>query len=48
MTTEAKIEQRNKILLGLKIAYKKMVEFKKQKNSEIVIFRDNKIVRIKP
>ena len=48
MTTEAKIERRNKIILGLEKAYEKMLEFKRLKNSEIVIIRDNKIVRIKP
>ncbi len=48
MTTEAKIEQRNKILKGLEIAYQKMIEFKRQKNSVIVVIRDNKIVRLKP
>ena len=48
MTTEAKIERRNKIIFGLEKAYQKMLEFKKQKNSVIVIIRDNKIVRIKP
>lgn len=48
MTPEAKIKCRNKIILGLEIAYEKMLEFKRQKNSEVVIIRDNKIVRIKP
>jgi hypothetical protein len=48
MTTEAKIERRNKIIFGLEKAYEKMLDFKKQKNSEIVIIRDNKIIRIKP
>ncbi len=48
MTTEAKVEFRNKILQGLEKAYEKMVEFKKQKNSVIVVMRDNKIVKLKP
>ncbi len=48
MTPEDKIERRNKIIFGLEKAYEKMLEFKKQKNSEIVIIRENKIVRIKP
>jgi hypothetical protein len=48
MTTEAKIERRNKIIYGLEKAYEKMLEFKKLKNSEIVIIRENKIIRIKP
>jgi len=48
MTTEESIERKNKILIGLEKAYLKMIEFKKQKNSEIVIMKDKKIVRIKP
>jgi len=48
MTTEAKIEQKHKILLGLEKAYQKMVEFKKQKNSKIVVIQNNKIVKLKP
>ena len=48
MTREAKIERKNKIILGLEKAYEKMLEFKREKNTEVVIIRDNKIVRIKP
>jgi hypothetical protein len=48
MTTEDRIDLRNKILLGLKQAYEKMLEFKKQKNSVVVVIRDNKIVKLKP
>lgn len=47
-TTEKHIEEKNKILKGLEKAYKKLLEFKKRKNSELVVLRDNKIVRIKP
>ncbi len=36
-----------KILKGLELSYKRMIEFKKQKNSELVIMEGNKIVRIK-
>jgi hypothetical protein len=28
--------------------HKKLLEFKKMKNSELVVLRDNKIVKIKP
>lgn len=48
MTKENKIERRNKIIKGLNKSYEKMIEFKKKNNSEIVILRDNKIVRLKP
>lgn len=47
MTTENKIENRNKILIGLEKAYEKMIAFKKAQKSELVIIKDNKIVKIK-
>ena len=48
MTTENKIERREKILKGLEKAYEKMLEYKRKNNSEIVIIKENKIVKIKP
>jgi len=48
MTQEDKIDRRNKILEGLKKAYEKMLEFKREKKSELVVIKDNKIVKIKP
>ena len=48
MTPEAKIELRNKILKGLEKAYERMLDFKKEHKSELVIIQDNKIVKIKP
>ena len=48
MTKEAKNERTTKILQGLEKAYERMLKFKKEKNSEIVVIRENKIVRIKP
>lgn len=45
---EAQIEEKNKILKGLEKVYEKLIEFKKEKNSELVVIRDNKIVKIKP
>jgi len=47
MTPEAKIEIRNKIVKGLEKAYEKMILLKKEHKSELVIIRDNKIVKIK-
>lgn len=47
-TIEKQKELHDKILYGLEIAYEKLIKFKKQTNSEIVVIRDNKIVRIKP
>ena len=37
-----------KILLGLKIAYEKMLEEKRKNNLEIAIWKDGKVVLIKP
>ncbi|MGJ1433070.1 hypothetical protein ACR79M_15960 [Sphingobacterium spiritivorum] len=42
------IEEKNKILQGLEKTYEKLIEFKKAKNSELVVIRDKKIVKIKP
>jgi hypothetical protein len=36
-----------KILLGLDVAFQRLLEYKKQKNSPLVVIRDNKIVKIK-
>ena len=38
---------KDKILMGLKIAYARLLEFKKMKNSELGMMRDNKIMKIK-
>lgn len=45
---EIQQEEKEKILKGLEKVYEKLLVFKKAKNSELVILRDNKIVRIKP
>lgn len=47
-TTEKHIDEKNKILKGLEKVYEKLIEFKKSKNSELVIIRDKKIVKVKP
>lgn len=47
-TIEIQIEEKDKIIKGLEKVYEKLLEFKKAKNSELVILRDNKIVKIKP
>jgi hypothetical protein len=47
-TVEKQIELKDKILIGLEKVYEKLIEFKKQKNSVLVIIKDNKIVKIKP
>ncbi len=48
ITLEEQIELRNKIIAGLKIAYERLIEFKKQKKTDLVIMQGDKIVRIKP
>ena len=47
-TSEIQKEEKIKILKGLEKVYEKLLEFKKSKNSELVVLRDNKIVKIKP
>ena len=49
MTASEKQEEIfKKIIVGLDLVWERLIEFKKQKNSEIVILKGNKIVRIKP
>jgi imidazolonepropionase-like amidohydrolase len=49
MDTEEQFkEERDKIVKGLEEAYRKLVEFKKAKNSPLVVVRDGKIVEIDP
>ena len=48
MTPEQQLERQDKIVAGLKIAYTRMLEFKRRKNSEVIVARDGKIMRIKP
>ncbi|CAM4360426.1 hypothetical protein [Gillisia limnaea] len=49
MTTKDKqIELKDKILIGLEKVYERLIEFKKAKNSKLVIIRGDKIVKIKP
>lgn len=47
-TLEKQNELRAKILVSLEKVYERLIEFKKQKKSYLVIMRDNKIVKIKP
>lgn len=39
-------EWKLKIIKGLELAYAKMLEFKKQNKSDLVIMKDGKVVRI--
>lgn len=48
MNSEKQTELRDKLIAGLEIAYERMLEFKRQKNSEVVVMREGKIVRFNP
>lgn len=41
-------EIRKKIIKGLEEAYKSLVEYKKQKNTPLIISKDGKVVEIQP
>ena len=43
-----KISEQNEIIKGLELAYERMVEFKKSKNSPIVISKNGKVVKLDP
>ncbi len=45
---EKQIELGNKIQKSLDTVYAKVVQFKKQKGTNIVIMQDGKIIQIKP
>ncbi len=47
-TTDKQNEETNKILKGLEIAYKNLLKYKKEKNSDLVVLIDNEIVRVRP
>lgn len=45
---DKQIELKEKIVKGLEKVYERLIEFKKEKNSELVIMKGDKIVKIKP
>ncbi len=45
---EKQDEFTEKILKGLEKVYDKLIEFKKQKNSKLVVMQEGEIVKIKP
>ncbi len=45
---DKQIELKEKIIKGLEVVYEKLIKFKKEKNSELVIMQEEKIVKIKP
>lgn len=45
---EKNMDLTDKLMAGLDLAYQRMIAFKKYKNSEIVIMKGDKIIKIKP
>lgn len=41
-------EERDKIVKGLEEAYRRLIEFKKMKNSPLIVMRDGEIVALDP
>ncbi len=48
MKTYKRSATQTKILESMDKVYEKLIEFKKKSNSELVIMKNDKIVRIKP
>ncbi len=47
-TKEELKAEHDKIIKGLEEAYRRLVEFKKQKNSPLIVMQDGKIVALNP
>ena len=43
---DKQIELKDKVVKGLEKVYERLIKFKKEKNSELVIMQDGKIVKI--
>jgi hypothetical protein len=48
MKTHKRTQNQTKILKGMDKVYEKLIEFKKKMNSDLIILKDNQIIRIKP
>lgn len=48
MKSDKRSQEQIKILEGMDKVYEKLIEFKKRMNSEIVILKKGKIVKVKP
>lgn len=48
METYKRTANQIKIIDSMDKVYEKLIEFKKKTNSDLIIIKDNKIVRIKP
>ena len=48
MKKNVRSDNQQKILDAMYKVYDKLIEFKRKMNSDLVVLKDNKIVRIKP
>ena len=48
MKSDKRSPKQIKILEGMDKVYEKLIEFKKRMNSELVILKNGKIVKVKP
>ncbi len=48
MKPHKRTSNQTKIIEGMDKVYEKLIEFKRKMNSELVILKDDKIIRIKP
>jgi hypothetical protein len=48
MKSDKRSPEQIKILEGMDKVYEKLIEFKKRMNSELVILKNGKIVKVKP
>jgi hypothetical protein len=48
METYKRTPNQKRILEGMDKVYEKLLEFKRKMNSELVVLKDGKIVRVKP
>ena len=47
-TVEKQLELKDNLMRGLEKVYVKLIAFKKQKNTELVVMKDGRISRISP
>lgn len=48
MKTYKRTPNQKRILEGMEKVHEKLIEFKRKMNSELVIIKDDKIIRVKP
>ena len=46
--THKRTTKQKRILEGMDKVYEKLIEFKRKMNTELVIMKDEKIIRVKP